>query len=47
MEKYLVVELSSLDSLSGILRSGRCDMVGLDTEVLFLFRICIVLSTST
>lgn len=33
---YLVVELSSLDGLLGILRSGRCNMVGLDTEVLFL-----------
>ena len=44
MKIYLVVELSPLDSLSGILRSGRCNMVGLDTEVLFFFRIWISLS---
>lgn len=43
MQTYLVVELSSLDGLSGILRPDRCNMVGLNTKVFFLFRICIFL----
>ncbi len=37
---YLIVKLSPLDSLSGILRSSRGNMIGLHTEVLFLFWVC-------
>lgn len=44
MKIYLVIELSPLNGLSRILRSGRRNMVGLDTKVFFLFRICMFLS---